>query len=102
MVRHPAFRAADVDATVRELLAARHPPTALFTAQNLITLAALRTLHELELQHTVALVSFDDVQLGDLLKPGVTVVAQDPYALGKHAAELLVLAPRRLSRAVAA
>ncbi len=50
VVRHPAFRAADVDATVRELLESEHPPTALFTAQNLITLGALRTLHELGLQ----------------------------------------------------
>jgi LacI family transcriptional regulator len=77
------------DGAVTALLGRPDPPTALFTAQNLITLAALRTLHELELQHTVALVSFDDIGLGDLLKPGVTVVAQDPYALGKHAAELL-------------
>ena len=89
LVRHPAFRADDVDAAVRELLAGADPPTALFTAQNLITLAALGTLHELGLQHTVALVSFDDIPLGALLQPGVTVVAQDPYALGKHAAELL-------------
>ena len=89
LVHHPAFRAADVDTTVRELLAGADPPTALFTGQNLITLAALQTLHELGLQHTVALVGFDDIPLAALLQPGVTVVAQDPYALGKHAAELL-------------
>ena len=32
---------------------------------------------------------FDDVVLGDLVEPGITVVAQDPYALGRHAGELL-------------
>jgi len=89
LVRHPAFRAVDVDATVRDLLAGPDPPSALFTAQNLITLAALRTLHELGLRHTVALVGFDDIPLAELLEPGVTVVAQDPYALGRHAADLL-------------
>jgi LacI family transcriptional regulator len=89
LVRHPAFRAVDAGETVRELLTGPSPPTALFTAQNLITLAALRTLHELGLQHTVALVSFDDVPLAELVQPGVTVVAQDPYALGRRAAELL-------------
>jgi LacI family transcriptional regulator len=89
LIRHPAFRAVDVDATVRELLAGPKPPTALFTAQNLITLAALATLHELGLQHTIALVSFDDIPLASLLQPGVTVVAQDPAALGRRAAELL-------------
>lgn len=89
LIRHPAFRAVDVDATVRELLAGPRPPTALFTAQNLITLGALGTLHALGLQHTVALVGFDDVPLASLLQPGVTVVAQDPAALGRRAAELL-------------
>jgi LacI family transcriptional regulator len=89
LVRHPAFRAVDVDATVRELLGGPNPPTALFTAQNLITLGTLRTLHELGLEHTIAVVGFDDVPLGELLQPGVTVVAQDPYGLGRRAAELL-------------
>ena len=37
----------------------------------------------------MALVGFDDVVLGDLVEPGITVVAQDPYALGRHAGELL-------------
>jgi LacI family transcriptional regulator len=89
LIRHPAFRAVGVDATVRELLGGPNPPTALFTAQNLITLDALRTLHEMGLQHSVALVGFDDIPLATVLKPGVTVVAQDPYGLGRNAAELL-------------
>ena len=37
----------------------------------------------------MAVVGFDDVILGDLLNPGVTVIAQDPYALGHNAGELL-------------
>jgi LacI family transcriptional regulator len=89
LVRHPAFRAVDVDTTVRELLAGPNPPTALFTAQNLITMGALRTIHQLGLQDTIALVGFDDIPLADVLSPGVTVVAQDPYGLGRRAAELL-------------
>jgi LacI family transcriptional regulator len=89
LIRHPAFRAVDVDTTVRELLAGPNPPTALFTAQNLITMGALRTIHELGLQDTIALVGFDDVPFADVLSPGVTVVAQDPYGLGRRAAELL-------------
>ena len=73
----------------RELLELPDPPTALFTGQNLITIGAIRTLHALGLQHRVALIGFDDVPLGDMLEPGVTVVAQDPYALGRAAAALL-------------
>ena len=72
-----------------ELLESAEPPTALFTGQNLITIGAIRALREAGRQREVALVGFDDVVLGDLVEPGVTVVAQDPYALGRHAGELL-------------
>jgi LacI family transcriptional regulator len=72
-----------------ELLVASEPPTALFTAQNLITVGAMRALRAAGLEHEVALVSFDDVMLADMVEPSVTVVAQEPYELGRHAAELL-------------
>jgi LacI family transcriptional regulator len=61
--------------------------TALFTGNNRITLAALRALAALE--HAPALVGFDDLELADLLTPGLSVVAQDPFVLGRAAAELL-------------
>jgi LacI family transcriptional regulator len=32
---------------------------------------------------------FDDLTLGDMVEPGITVISQDPYALGARAAELL-------------
>lgn len=65
------------------------PPTALFAAQNEITAGAYRYLQASDLQHDVAVVGFDDFPLADLLRPGVTVVAQDPTAIGRAAAELL-------------
>ncbi len=64
-------------------------PTALFASQNLITIGAIHTLHLLGLQHLIALIGFDDVELAGMLDPAVTVVAQDPYAIGRAAAELL-------------
>ena len=64
-------------------------PTALFASQNLITIGAIHALHLHDLQHLVALVGFDDIELAGMLDPGVTVVAQDPYAIGRAAAELL-------------
>ena len=72
-----------------DLLLAADPPTALFTGQNLITVGAVRALRERGLQHDVSLVGFDDVMLVEMIEPGITVVRQDPYALGRHAAELL-------------
>lgn len=73
----------------RELLQGHEPPTALFTSQSLITIGAIEALRALRLQHQVALVGFDDVVLAGALEPAVTVVAQDPAALGRTAAELL-------------
>jgi LacI family transcriptional regulator len=73
----------------RTLLLGPDPPSAIFSAQNLLTIGALRALHELAARHTVAHVGFDDIPLSDVVDPGLTVVAQDPYALGRTAAELL-------------
>lgn len=80
---------AEAETAVRGLLSRPEPPTALFTAQNLVTLGALRALHGLGLQREVALVGFDDLLLADLLQPGVTVMAQDPRQIGTLAAERL-------------
>jgi LacI family transcriptional regulator len=89
LVRHTATRAAGAYETTRELLLAADPPTAVFTSQNLITIDAVRAIHDLGRAHSVALVGFDDVALGDVLEPGLTVLAQDPAGLGRAAAELL-------------
>ena len=77
------------EAAVTELLEGSRPPTALFTAQNLITIGAFRTLRRLGLHRKIALIGFDDILLADLLEPAITVVAQDPAAIGRTAAELL-------------
>ncbi len=74
------------EALVR-LLDAPDPPTAVFSAQNLITIGALHALRERGRHRDTALVGFDDVALADLLDPGVTVVAQHPEDLGRLAAE---------------
>jgi LacI family transcriptional regulator len=55
----------------------------------LITIGAYRALRRLGLHHKVGLVGFDDILLSDLLEPGLTVIAQDPSAMGRTAAELL-------------
>lgn len=72
------------------LLTGADPPTALFTSQNLVTVGAVRALHHLGRQHDVAQVGFDDFPLADLLEPAVTVVAQDPSAIGRTAAEVVL------------
>ena len=65
------------------------PPTALVTAQNVITVGAVRALHRRGQQSEVALIGFDDLPLAELLTPGVSVIAQDPAEIGRTAAERL-------------
>jgi LacI family transcriptional regulator len=72
-----------------ELLGLDDPPTALFTAQNLITIGAVARLRALGRHRDVALVGFDDLTLADAVEPGLTVVAQDADQLGRLTAELL-------------
>lgn len=86
---HDAVTVEASDAATTALLSGADPPTALFTAQNLVTIGALQALRRLGRQHEVALVGFDDFRLADLLDPPVTVVAQDPHAIGRLAAEHL-------------
>jgi LacI family transcriptional regulator len=75
---------------VVDLMSGREPPTAILASQNDITIGAIRALWKLRLQRDVALVGFDDIVLSDMLDPGVTVVAQDPAAIGSMAAERLL------------
>lgn len=79
--------AASAQLALARLLASDEPPTAVFSAQNLVTVGALHALRAANLQHSVALVGFDDIPLADLVEPGVTVVAQDPQQIGRVAVE---------------
>jgi LacI family transcriptional regulator len=81
--------ASEAFSTVHRLMRSPAPPTALFTSQNLVTIGAIRALHQLGLQQRVAIVGFDDLVLADVLKPGITVIAQDPARIGAIAAERL-------------
>jgi len=74
---------------VDELLALPDPPTAFLTSQNLLTIGGIRALRSAGLERRIALIGFDDVALGDIVEPAISVVAQDPQAMGRAAAELL-------------
>jgi len=67
------------------------PPTAVFSAQDIVTFGAVRALQARKLNHRIALVSFDDFPMSDLLDPQLTVIAQDPHGIGRIAAERVFL-----------
>ncbi|HEV2377757.1 MAG TPA: LacI family DNA-binding transcriptional regulator [Streptosporangiaceae bacterium] len=90
-------RAAAARATA-DLVAGADPPTALFASNNVTTMGAVDSLYQsgdppADSLHPhgrgTALIGFDEFALADKLVPPVTVVAQDPVALGATAAQLL-------------
>jgi LacI family transcriptional regulator len=79
---------AAIEATER-ILRLPDPPSALFTGQNLVTIGASRALRALGRQDEVAMVGFDDFPLADMLRPGISVIAQDVERMGELAAGIL-------------
>lgn len=77
------------DDAVQQMMTRPDAPTAIFAAQNYVTMGACRALHRLGLERMIALVGFDDFAMADVLEPGVTVIAQDARGMGRKAAEAL-------------
>ncbi|WP_245885997.1 substrate-binding domain-containing protein [Kineococcus rhizosphaerae] len=67
-------------------------PDAVFCANNNMTLGLLAALHkeDVGVPKDLALVSFDDLEWGDILVPGITAVAQPFHAVGSQAVRLAV------------
>ena len=76
----------------RDLLSLPEPPTALFIANNLMTIGALNAIHEAHCRvpDDIAVVGFDDVPWAISLNPPLTTVAQPTFEIGVRAAELLL------------
>jgi DNA-binding LacI/PurR family transcriptional regulator len=76
----------------RHLLASPLRPTALFVANNLMTLGALRAMHEMRrrIPQDVSLIGFDDMPWATSLNPPLTAVAQPAHEIGTAAAGLLL------------
>jgi LacI family transcriptional regulator len=74
-------------AAVHGFMQLEDPPTALFSSHYLVTLGAVRALHDLQLAERIALIGFDDVVFADLIRPAISVMAHDPTQLGTLAAE---------------
>ncbi|MCW7943175.1 LacI family transcriptional regulator [Streptomyces hygroscopicus] len=74
------------------LLSLAAPPTALVTANNAMTIGALRTLRDrgLSVPDDLALCCFDDFAWADLFSPRLTTVSQPSTELGAQAVRLLL------------
>jgi LacI family transcriptional regulator len=90
LVRHGLRSRLDAAAAAEAMMRLPVPPTALFASNDLVTMGTVDALYSARQRHgSVALVGFDEFALADKLNPPVTVVAQDPGAIGATAAQLL-------------
>jgi DNA-binding LacI/PurR family transcriptional regulator len=92
MMRSTEFNHSAGYAAMRQLLLSPAPPTAVFTASNLLTLGALQAIHELHraIPKEIAIVGFDEMPWAMSLRPPLTTIAQPSFEVGRTAANLLL------------
>jgi LacI family transcriptional regulator len=76
-------------AATERLLDLAEPPTALLAGNNFTAMGAVTALARRR-RKDIALVAFDDLPLAEILEPPLTVIAQDPAALGAAAARTVL------------
>lgn len=86
------FRESKAYQATLELMALATPPTAIFSANNLMTAGALKALSALRIRvpETVSIIGFDDLHLGELLAAPLTCVTRDAVRQGALAARMLL------------
>jgi LacI family transcriptional regulator len=86
------FREASGYQLTMSLLSLPEPPTAIFTANNLMSLGALKALHDMrvDIPAQVSLIGFDDLDTGPLLRPPLTVIDRPMVEQGVLAMRLLL------------
>ncbi len=76
----------------RLLEGGRHPPTAIFAANDTVAVGAWRSLLEfgIRVPQDISIVGYDDIEMTRLLIPPMTTVAQDKAGMAREAVGLLL------------
>lgn len=92
LLTHGDSESAAAERATEKLLSLATPPTALVTANNAMTIGALRALRErgLSVPRDIALCCFDDFAWADLFEPRLTAIAQPSKEIGAQAVRLLL------------
>ncbi len=78
---------------VKEMIMKNRPlPTAILAANDNMAIGAMRAFLEsgIKIPEQVAVMGFDNIEMGEYLYPSLTSVNQEHYAMGESAAELLI------------
>lgn len=87
-----AYSFAATRTRTRALLGGPDRPTALFTADGLMTAAAIDAITEMNIAvpEQLSLIGFDNLDWMAFVKPGITAIAQPVMEMGKAAARLML------------
>lgn len=91
-IRTPGMKFACGEEAAQEFLTLSPRPTAMFCANDLLALGAMRTLLAagLRIPEDVSLIGYDDIEFAPSAAVPLTSIAQPAYQLGYTAAELLL------------
>lgn len=100
LVRDGNFREPDGYRAAMQLMTLPDRPTAIFSANNLMVIGAMRAIRDMGLScpEDVSVACMDDFAWADVFSPRLTTIAQPVEAIGEQAAQLLL---DRLSGAAA-
>lgn len=75
-----------------QLLTQRDRPSAIFSANNLMTIGTMRAIRDVGLScpDDISVACFDDFPWADVFRPHLTTIAQPVQAIGEYAANLLL------------
>jgi LacI family transcriptional regulator len=94
LVRAPVetLVAAEGERAVDEFFASRHDVTAIFCDNDLLALGALHALRRrgIAVPGDVSVIGYDDDDFAEMISPTLSTVRQEPYKLGRCAAEVAV------------
>lgn len=92
LVREGNFNEADGYRAAMQLLARPDRPSAIFSANNLMTIGTMKAIRDLKLScpEDVSVACLDDFPWADVFHPRLTTVAQPVQALGEHAVNLML------------
>jgi len=92
LIRDGGFEREAARAATHELLDLSDPPTAIFSANNTMSLGVIQAIHERKQRapEDVSVVGFDDMPWQVATQPPLTCISQPSYDIGATAAQLLI------------
>ncbi len=92
LIREGNFREADGYRAAMQLLTLSHRPSAIFSANNLMVIGAMRAIRDMGLScpDDISVACMDDFPWADMFSPRLTTIAQPVEAIGEQAANLLL------------